>query len=79
MCTRDDGGPPPLTKEMLEEAFRLIEGQSLQPGRIYMNKRDFDEIAGQKCDRCKGYYSKDLASHPIDACDLEIARQIMES
>jgi hypothetical protein len=73
------GDPPPLTKAALEEAFRIIESQPLAPTRIYMNKRDYDEITGKKCERCSGYYPNDLPSHPIDACDLEIARQIMES
>ncbi len=70
---------PPLKKSDLLAAFNAIEKQSLKPSRIYMNERDYNDIAGQKCDRCSGYFSRDLPSHPHDACDLEIARQIMES
>ncbi len=47
-----------------------------------MNAQDFKEIAGKPCKRCGGSYydpQDELESHPVDACDLEIARRIMES
>jgi hypothetical protein len=76
-CSHDDSGP--LTKKALQEAFDIINKQDLKPSRIYMNQRDYMQIAGQKCKRCGGYFPKDWPSHPIDECDLEIVYRIMES
>ena len=69
----------PITKSVLEDAFKVLESHNLSPTRVWMNKRDFDEIAGKHCERCCGRYNHDLESHPIDDCDMEIARRIMES
>jgi hypothetical protein len=44
-----------------------------------MNESDYEEIFGRSCARCKGWYSSKLESHPLDECDFEIARNIMES
>ncbi len=77
MSCNDD--VPPIKRSDLLAAFAEIEKQSLRPTRLLMNERDYNDIAGQQCTRCRGYFSRELAEHPLEACDLEIARQIMES
>ena len=77
MSTRDDDNV--ITKKGLEDLFKILEKQSLTTSRIYMNKADYDILSGKHCERCKGYYNKELDSHPLFDCDLEITRQIMES
>lgn len=72
----------PFDEDALLEAFELIEKQDLVPTKIFMNEHDYKEIAGKPCERCGGRYydpQNELACHPSDDCDLEIARRIMES
>ena len=45
---------------------------------ISMNRLDWDIVCSKLCIRCNGYYSHMFESHPIDDCDLEIARDITE-
>jgi len=68
----------PLTKQALETLFKTLERQKLQPSKLIMDESTFHELTGKHCERCNGYYNKDLPVHPMDACDLEIARRIME-
>jgi hypothetical protein len=70
----------PITKEALEEAFKILDAQPLQPSRIYMNVHDYEDISGNRhCKECNGFFPKELDTHPPDDCNLEKVRQIMES
>ena len=68
-----------IDRQSLKDAFEILFRQNLQPTKILMNEHDYNEITGKQCDRCFGYYRMEFESHPIDACDLEITRRIMES
>ena len=78
MSTNSDD--PPLTKSAFEEAFKILDSQPLTPSRIYMNRYDYEDVSGNKhCEECNGFFSKELGTHPVDDCNLEKVRQIMDS
>lgn len=68
-------------KKALKDAFQMIESQPLGPTRIFMNERDYRDIAGVPCTECGGCFFPTAAGspHPHDDCQMEKVRQVMET
>ena len=68
-----------IDPQTIKHAFDILSKQNLKSTTVFMNETDYNELTGKQCDRCQGFYRAELDSHPLDACDIEITRRIMES